>query len=83
MSLRGKIAIVTGASAGIGREIALELARAGCALAIAARRTSELEAVALQCRTFGVVCLPITTNVSIRADCEGACFIYASNAMAA
>jgi len=70
MLLGGKVAIVTGASAGIGREVALEFARAGCSLAIAARRTSELETVAELCRTFGVRCIPISTNVTIRGDCE-------------
>lgn len=41
MDLRGKVAIVTGASRGIGRGIALELARAGCAIAFNYRKRED------------------------------------------
>jgi NAD(P)-dependent dehydrogenase (short-subunit alcohol dehydrogenase family) len=44
MALTGKVALVTGASRGIGAEIAAELARAGCAVALAARSGDELRA---------------------------------------
>ena len=46
LQLNGKTALVTGASRGIGRAIALELAREGAKLAIAARRTALLQEVA-------------------------------------
>jgi 3-oxoacyl-[acyl-carrier protein] reductase len=47
MSLQGRIALVTGASQGIGRACALELARAGATVVLAARNESKLaEAVA-------------------------------------
>jgi NAD(P)-dependent dehydrogenase (short-subunit alcohol dehydrogenase family) len=42
MALTGKVAVVTGASRGIGAEIARELARGGCAVAIAARSADAL-----------------------------------------
>ncbi|OFW76489.1 MAG: NAD(P)-dependent oxidoreductase [Alicyclobacillus sp. RIFOXYA1_FULL_53_8] len=50
MSLRGdgKIAVVTGASSGIGQASAIELAKAGFTLAIGARRTERLEATAAE-----------------------------------
>ena len=43
--LAGKVAIVTGASSGIGQAIAIALAQEGCAVALAARRAPELEKV--------------------------------------
>src|ERR1700741_1822051 len=46
LELNGKTALVTGASRGIGRAIALGLAREGARLVIAARRVSLLEELA-------------------------------------
>ena len=43
--LKGKVVMVTGASAGIGREICLDLARAGCTVVAAARRVDRLESL--------------------------------------
>lgn len=46
--LLGKVALVTGASAGIGRQVALTLAQAGARVAVAARRRDLLEEVAVE-----------------------------------
>jgi len=48
MALTDKVAVVTGASRGIGAEIARELARAGCAMVLAARSGDELRARAAE-----------------------------------
>jgi gluconate 5-dehydrogenase len=53
-SLRGKIALVTGASSGLGVEFAKGLAMAGADVALVARRLERLQAVAAQLAEFGV-----------------------------
>jgi len=50
LGLKGKVAIVTGASRGIGRGIARELAKEGCDVALTARDTSALEGLAAELR---------------------------------
>ena len=59
-NLKDHRALVTGASSGIGAEMARELARQGCALTLAARRTDRLEALASELRDahgVGVRCV--------------------------
>ncbi len=51
--LSGKVALITGASRGIGRGIALELASAGCDLMLTARNGNALEGVAQEIRALG------------------------------
>lgn len=62
--LRGKVVLITGASSGLGREAALELARRGCRLVLAARRGAELEEVALMCRELGGGALAVPADVT-------------------
>jgi len=47
--LKGQVAWITGASSGIGKHVAYELARAGCKLVLSARSTTELENVRKDC----------------------------------
>jgi 3-oxoacyl-[acyl-carrier protein] reductase len=51
--IRGKVALVTGASAGIGEGVALALSAEGAKLALAARRREKLEDVAMRCKAAG------------------------------
>jgi short-subunit dehydrogenase len=69
-ALSNKTVIVTGASSGIGRAAALEFARRGANLVIAARRAEPLEEVARECRAVGVRCTPVVADVTKREDCQ-------------
>jgi len=53
LGIRGHIALVTGASSGIGKAVALALAQEGVALAVAARRLDLLEKVAVEAKQRG------------------------------
>jgi len=52
--LSGKVAVITGASRGLGKAIALALGKAGAGLALVARDLQQLELVAAEARTLGV-----------------------------
>lgn len=64
-SLRGKVAVVTGASSGIGRAIARLFSAEGAKLAMAARSTEKLDALA---RDIGGDTLVLTTDLAKSAD---------------
>ncbi|MHB9033836.1 MAG: SDR family oxidoreductase [Anaerolineae bacterium] len=64
-----KTVVITGASSGIGRELALQLARQGANLALAARNTERLEALAVQCRSLGAQTLVVSTDVTAEDQC--------------
>lgn len=59
-----KVAVITGASSGIGRATALKFAEKGYDLAIAARRLEELQEVARECEMYGASVLPVLTEAS-------------------
>ncbi len=64
------VVVITGASTGIGRQVALQLAEQGAWLTLAARNADQLEAVAVQCRQRGGKALVVPTDVAIQAQCE-------------
>ncbi len=64
VNLHGHIALVTGASRGLGRHIALQLARRGVRVAVSARSEHELERVAGEIREAGGEALAVTIDVA-------------------
>ncbi|MDX1648500.1 MAG: SDR family oxidoreductase [Myxococcota bacterium] len=62
-SLEGKVAVVTGASRGIGRSIALGLAEHGADVALAARKPEALEEASAAVRDLGRRAVAVPTNV--------------------
>jgi NADP-dependent 3-hydroxy acid dehydrogenase YdfG len=62
--LDGTVALITGASSGIGAATALELAGLGASVALAARRTGRIEELAAKIRGQGGVALVITADIT-------------------
>lgn len=69
-NLKGKAGIVTGASKGLGKGIALGLAQAGADLVIASRTQSLLEKVAYEIRRYGREVLVVAVDVSKKKDID-------------
>jgi short-subunit dehydrogenase len=67
-NLTGQVAIVTGASSGIGAATARELGLRGAAVVLAARRVPELEAQAQSIREEGCVAMPVPSDVANATD---------------
>ncbi len=67
---RDNVVVVTGASAGIGAEVARQLARQGAWLALAARDGARLEEVAAECRAAGARAIAVPTDVGEEARCR-------------
>lgn len=64
------VMVITGASDGIGAELARQLAKPGVVLVLAARRKDALELVANDCAAKGSKTLVVPTDVSIESDCR-------------
>jgi NAD(P)-dependent dehydrogenase (short-subunit alcohol dehydrogenase family) len=89
-TLRGKVAVVTGGSRGLGRAAALALARAGAGVVVASRTLSACEAVAAEIESLGQRALAVACDTSRWDDldrlveqtyaCFGCCHVLVNNA---
>ncbi len=69
-SLRNKVVVLTGASSGFGRGAAIEFAKRGAKLVLAARRKNLLKDVAAECKRRGTKAIVVETDVSSQAEVE-------------
>ncbi|XP_019852624.1 PREDICTED: corticosteroid 11-beta-dehydrogenase isozyme 1-like [Amphimedon queenslandica] len=67
---QGKGVIITGASKGIGRELAIQAAQLGAKLVIAARTESKLQETALLCQKYTPHVYAVVADVSKEKDCK-------------
>jgi short-subunit dehydrogenase len=70
MSFASKVIIITGASEGIGAELARQLAPEKPRLVLAARRLDILEGVVAQCVAVGAEAIAVRCDVGVEADCK-------------
>ncbi len=70
LHLEGKVALVTGASSGIGRATARLLAEEGADVAVVARNESRLRELAHQIETLGQKCLVLSADVTEPEQCD-------------
>ena len=68
--LTGKVAIITGASSGIGQATAMALAKAGAKVAIGARRIDRLEQVKSEIEKIGGEVMMQKLDVTKKSDCD-------------
>jgi short-subunit dehydrogenase len=66
---KDKVVVITGASSGIGRELAYQLAEQGAWLSLTARNGERLTGVAKECQTRGGKAITIVTDVSEQTQC--------------
>ncbi len=70
MQLKDKVAIVTGSTRGIGKEIALEFARRGAKVVVSGRNAERAEAVCAEIKTPGGSAIAVAGDVSRMADAQ-------------
>jgi NAD(P)-dependent dehydrogenase (short-subunit alcohol dehydrogenase family) len=68
--MKDKVVIVTGASSGIGRATAIEFARQGARVVMAARSETELKNVQEKITAQGGACISVVTDVTVESSCK-------------
>jgi short-subunit dehydrogenase len=68
--IKGSVVVITGASSGIGRATALEFAKRGASLVLAARRSDPLETLVVECEAAGGQAHAVPTDVADAAQVE-------------
>jgi short-subunit dehydrogenase len=68
--VKDQVVVITGASKGIGAELARQLAANGAKLVLTARDTEALEAVAAQCREAGATVVTVRADVAVERECQ-------------
>ena len=71
-NLKGRVAVISGASSGLGKQMARGFAEAGADLVILARRIEKLEELKVELENTGVKVLPIKCDVTLTEDIDNA-----------
>ena len=71
-NLKGRVAVISGASSGLGKQMARGFAEAGADLVILARRMEKLEELKIELEGLGVKVLPIKCDVTLTEDIDNA-----------
>ncbi len=69
-SFQNHVVIVTGASSGIGKALALQLSTEGACLSLAARNPERLGKLAQECNELGAQAIPVPTDVADQEQCQ-------------
>jgi gluconate 5-dehydrogenase len=71
-NLKGRVAVITGASSGLGRQMSRSFAKQGANLVLLARRIERLEELKVELEQFGVKVLPVKCDVTSTEDINNA-----------
>lgn len=71
-NLKGRVAVITGASSGLGKQMSEAFAKQGADLVIVARRIERLEQLSSQLEKYNIKCLPVKCDVTNTKDINAA-----------